>query len=81
MKTIEWQNKVLIASKGKHIPGTCQISGEKFTTQNTSDGVHGYELAVLHPDIPTKTIRIEVCKKVYLEFYKEKYPDAETPKI
>ena len=65
----------------KQTPGVCQISGEKFTERNTPDGVQGYQASILHPDVPGKTINISVCKKVYLEYYKAFYPDADLPKI
>lgn len=76
----EFVEKVVVAHR-KQIPGQCQVSGEKFTEANTPDGVHGYEIRVVHPDIPGKSIEVSVCKKVYLDWYKLKYPKSALPKI
>lgn len=65
----------------KPTPGFCQLSGEKLTESNTSDGVHGFQIRVVHPDMPGRSIAVEVCKKVYLEYYKATFPDAPAPKV
>lgn len=65
----------------KATPGFCQVSGEKLVEANTSDGVHGFEIRVVHPDMPGRSVKVEVCKKVYLDWYKVAYPEAPAPKI
>lgn len=80
MSKIEDIEGKIIAAGGK-VRNACVVSGEKFTPENSADGINGYEIRVTIPQAPGVTVAGPVTKKVYLEYFKLKYPSADLPKI
>ena len=61
-------------------PKKCAECGDKFTQENSPDGVNGYEMRDVDEKKGTSNAR-EGCKKCYLIHYKERFPKEPAPRI